>query len=68
MNWQSPLEHKETFMTGATERVASFIGSTSLAALPADAIPKAKKAIADTFAVILAGVGSEVAGPLLRYV
>jgi len=36
-------------MTGATERVASFIGSTSLAALPADAIPKAKKAIADTF-------------------
>lgn len=31
-------------------------------------IPKAKKAIADTFAVILSGVGSEVAKPLLRYV
>lgn len=55
-------------MTGATERIASFIGSTSLEALPADAIPKAKKAIADTFAVILSGVGSEVAAPLLRYV
>src|SRR3954469_16715844 len=55
-------------MTGATERIASFIHDTSLDALPADAVPKAKKAIADTFAVILAGVGSEVAEPLMRYV
>jgi hypothetical protein len=36
--------------------------------LPADAIPKAKKAIADTFAAVLSGVGSEVAEPLMRYV
>ena len=55
-------------MAGATARVATFIGGASLADLPADAISKAKKAIADTFAVILAGAGSEVAAPLLRYV
>jgi 2-methylcitrate dehydratase PrpD len=55
-------------MSGATERVASFIHGTALSALPADAIPKAKKAIADTFAAILSGVGSEVAEPLMRYV
>lgn len=51
----------------ATARVASFIHDTALDAFPADAIPKAKKAIADTFAVILAGAGSEVAQPLMRY-
>jgi 2-methylcitrate dehydratase PrpD len=55
-------------LTGATERVASFIAATDLADIPDDAIPKAKKAIADTFAVILAGAASEVTGPLLRYV
>ncbi len=55
-------------MTGATERVASFIHGTALSALPTDATPKAKKAIADTFAVILSGVGSEVSEPLMRYV
>src|SRR5688572_23604450 len=55
-------------MTGATQRVVSFIGNTSLADLPAVAIPNAKKAIADTFAVILAGAGSQIAAPLLRYV
>jgi 2-methylcitrate dehydratase PrpD len=55
-------------MAGATERVASFIHGTALDAVPADAIPKAKKVIADTFAVILAGAGSEVAEPLLSYV
>ena len=54
-------------MTGATERVASFISRTSLEAMPAEAVPKAKKAIADTFAAILSGVGSEVAEPLRRY-
>lgn len=53
---------------GATERVASFIEQTRLEALPLEATPKAKKAIADTFAVILAGAGSEVAEPMLRYV
>jgi len=55
-------------MSGATERVASFISSTGLEMLPADAVPKAKKAIADTFAAILSGVGSEVSEPLMRYV
>jgi 2-methylcitrate dehydratase PrpD len=55
-------------MAGATERVASFISSTRLEDLPHDAIEKAKKAIADTFAAVLSGVGSEVAEPLLRYI
>jgi 2-methylcitrate dehydratase PrpD len=50
-----------------TARVASLIHDTSLDALPADAIPKAKKALADTFAVILSGARSEVAEPLMRY-
>ena len=54
-------------MTGATGRVASFIHDTSLDAFPAETTEKAKKALADTFAVILAGSGSEVAAPLLRY-
>src|SRR4051812_11805616 len=55
-------------MAGATERVASFIHGTDLDAVPPDAIAKAKKAIADTFAVILAGAGSEVAEPLFSYI
>ena len=55
-------------MSGATERVASFIAATALDALPHDAVPKAKKAIADTLAAILSGVRSEVSAPLLRYV
>jgi len=55
-------------MTGPTERVARFIAETSLDDLPAEAIPKAKKALADTFAAMLAGVGSEVSQPLRRYV
>src|SRR5215204_6242559 len=55
-------------MSGATERVASFIAATRLESLPPDAGPKAKKAIADTLAAILSGVGSEVSAPLLRYV
>lgn len=54
-------------MAGATEAVASFISRTSLGALPADAPEKAAKVIADTFAVMLAGAGSEVREPLLRY-
>src|SRR6185436_778200 len=45
-----------------------FITTTSAADLPAGAVEKAKKAITDTFAVILAGAGSEVAEPLRRYV
>jgi 2-methylcitrate dehydratase PrpD len=54
-------------MTGATEAIASFVATTSLAALPPAAVPGAKKAIADTFAAILAGASSEVAEPLLSY-
>jgi 2-methylcitrate dehydratase PrpD len=54
-------------MMGLTEAVAEFIQARTLQDVPADALGKAKKAIADTFAVILAGAGSEVAPPLLRY-
>ena len=54
--------------TGATAAFASFIAGTSLNDLPPGAVEKATKAIADTFAVILAGSGSEVAEPLRRYV
>lgn len=55
-------------MTGLTEAVADFIAASRLAEMPAAAPDKAKKAIADTFAAMLAGAGSEVAEPLLRYV
>ena len=54
-------------MAGATETIASFISGAELAAMPRDAPEKAAKAIADTFAAMLAGAGSEVAEPLLRY-
>jgi 2-methylcitrate dehydratase PrpD len=54
-------------MAGATERVASFVSATRLEHLPNDAVPRAKKAIADTVAAILSGAGSEVAEPLRRY-
>jgi 2-methylcitrate dehydratase PrpD len=54
-------------MTGLTEALAEFIQAKSLQDVPSDALDKAKKAIADTFAVMLAGAGSEVAPPLLRY-
>ena len=55
-------------MAGATERVAAFISTTRLEDFPPEAVPKAKKAIADTFAAILSGADSEVAEPLRRYV
>jgi 2-methylcitrate dehydratase PrpD len=55
-------------MRGLTEALADFIHATTLQDAPPDAIDKAKKAIADTFAVMLAGAGSEVAPALLRYV
>lgn len=54
-------------MAGLTETLARFIGTTHSGDIPPEAMEKAKKAIADTFAVILAGAGSEVATPLLRY-
>ncbi len=53
---------------GLTETVARFIAQSGLSDMPSEAPEKAKKVIADTFAVILAGAGSEVAEPLLRYV
>jgi 2-methylcitrate dehydratase PrpD len=52
---------------GATATIADFIVNTSAADFPAGSDGKAIKVIADTFAVILAGVGSEVAEPLQRY-
>ena len=55
-------------MIGLTEALAEFIQASCLETLPPEALDKAKKAIADTFAAILAGAGSEVAPPLLRYV
>jgi 2-methylcitrate dehydratase PrpD len=55
-------------MTGLTAALAEFIHVKTLDDLPPEALDKAKKAIADTFAVMLAGAGSEVAPPLLRYV
>ena len=51
---------------GATSAIAEFIVNTSIADFPAASSEKAKKAIADTFAVIIAGAGSEVAEPLLQ--
>jgi 2-methylcitrate dehydratase PrpD len=55
-------------MAGLTETLARFIHDQSLADLPPPALERAKKGLADSFAVILAGAGSEVAAPLARYV
>ena len=52
---------------GATATIAKFIAATSTRDFPAESTEKAKKAIADTFAVIIAGAGSEVAQPLRKY-
>jgi 2-methylcitrate dehydratase PrpD len=54
-------------MPGLTETIAQFIAQSSLQDLPRGAIDNSKRVLADTFAVILAGAGSEVAEPLLRY-
>ena len=53
---------------GLTERIARFIAEKGWNDLPEGAIDKAKKVIADTFACILAGAGSETAEPLVCYV
>ena len=53
--------------TAATAAIADFIVNTSAAQFPAGSEEKAVKVIADTYAVILAGVSSEVAEPLQRY-
>jgi 2-methylcitrate dehydratase PrpD len=54
-------------LPGLTETLARFIHDTTFESLPPVTLDRAKKVIADTFAVILAGAGSEVAEPLLRY-
>ena len=51
----------------ATAAIANFIATSSLGNFPHESIDKAKKAIADTSAVIVAGAGSEVAEPLQEY-
>jgi len=54
-------------MAGLTEILSRFICDRRLDDLPPEAVDKAKKVIADTVAVILAGAGSELAEPLGRY-
>jgi len=46
---------------GATASIAAFIAKTSTRDFPSESSEKARKAIADTFAVMIAGAGSEVA-------
>jgi 2-methylcitrate dehydratase PrpD len=55
-------------MPGLTEALAEFIARSRLDDAPPAAVEKSKKVLADTFATIIAGAGSEVASPLLRYV
>src|SRR5687767_3916661 len=55
-------------MQGLTETIARFVADTGANNFPPGAIEKSKKIIADTFACIIAGAGSEVAQPLLCYV
>ncbi len=52
---------------GATATIADFIVKTTAADFPAGSDEKAIKVIVDTFAAILAGVSSEVAEPLQKY-
>ena len=54
-------------MAGLTEIIAHMIVERSLEDFPEGTIDKAKKVIADTFAVILSGAGSEVREPLMKY-
>ena len=52
---------------GATATIAEFIVNINASHYPAGSTEKAIKVIADTYAVILAGVSSEVAEPLQKY-
>ena len=54
-------------MAGLTERLSRLIVERRLEDFPEGTIAKALKVLADTFAVILSGVGSEVEEPLLAY-
>jgi 2-methylcitrate dehydratase PrpD len=53
---------------GLTEAVARFVAENGVDDFPPEAIEKAKKVVADTFACIIAGAGSETAEPLRCYV
>jgi 2-methylcitrate dehydratase PrpD len=57
-----------TATSGLTGALARLIVSSTLASVPAAAVGKSKKVLADTFATIVAGAGSEVAPPLLKYI
>lgn len=50
-----------------TADVAAFIAGADLSSLPPAVMDKARQAIADTFACILAGAASELRAPLLAY-
>lgn len=55
-------------MAGLTESIADFIVDTRIDDAPAGADARGTKVLADTFAVMLAGVGSEAFEPLKRYI
>lgn len=59
-------EVRET--SGLTAALARFIADSTLERLPAAAVEKSRKVLADTLATIVAGAGSEVAPPLLKYI
>ncbi|MBV7482206.1 MmgE/PrpD family protein [Bordetella sp. BOR01] len=54
-------------MAGLTETMSRVTVDRGLADFPPETVDKAKRVIADTFAVILSGAGSEVEEPLMRY-
>jgi 2-methylcitrate dehydratase PrpD len=55
-------------MAGLTECIARFVVDAAANDIPPQAEEQAKQVVADTFACIIAGAGSETAEPLLRYV
>src|SRR3954468_19884861 len=61
VSWNPREKSMKGSTMGATAAIAKFIATTSLKEFPAASIEKAKKALVDTFAVIIAGAGSEVA-------
>jgi len=61
------MDERRGKATGTTEAIATFIAGASAKDFPPGAGDAATRAIADTFAAILAGSGAEVAEPLLRY-
>lgn len=55
-------------MPGLTETIANFVVDTRIEDAPPGADDRGTKVLADTFAVMLAGVGSEAYEPLVRYI